>query len=62
MRAGQNFGRLKTFMIGGLELAKPSMGPAGVASAMGSIDNVFSASSRLRARGHVRRGRLPGDG
>jgi len=53
IRAGQDFGRLKTFMVGGLELAKPSLGPAGAPNALGSIDNVFSAPSRLRARGSV---------
>jgi outer membrane immunogenic protein len=50
VRAGQDFGRLKTFMFGSLQLSKPSAGPAGAPSAMGSIDNVFSAPSRLRAR------------
>jgi len=53
VRAGQDFGRLKTFVFGDLELAKPSLGPAGAPNAMGSIDNVFSAPSRLRARGQV---------
>jgi opacity protein-like surface antigen len=53
LRAGQDFGRLKAFVIGGLELAKPSLGPAGAPSAMGSIDNVFSGPSRLRARGEI---------
>jgi opacity protein-like surface antigen len=53
VKAGQDFGRLKTFVIGDLELAKPSTGPAGAPNAMGSIDNVFSAPSRLRARGAV---------
>ncbi len=53
VRAGQDFGRLKTFVFGGLELAKPSAGPAGAPSAMGSIDNVFSARSRLRARNEI---------
>ncbi len=53
MRAGQDFGRLRTFVTGRLELAKPSAGPAGAPNAMGSIDNVFSGPSRLRARGAV---------
>ena len=53
VRAGQDFGRLRTFVLGGLELAKPSAGPAGAPNAMGSIDNVFSGPSRLRARGAV---------
>jgi hypothetical protein len=53
VRAGQDFGRLKTFVVGGLELAKPSAGPDGAPNAMGSIDNVFSAPSRLRARGSI---------
>ena len=53
IRAGQDFGRVKTFMVGGLELAKPSVGPAGAPNALGSIDNVFSAPSRLRARGSI---------
>jgi len=53
VRAGQDFGRLRTFVLGELELAKPSAGPAGAPNAMGSIDNVFSGPSRLRARGAV---------
>ncbi len=53
MRAGQDFGRLRTFVTGGLELAKPSAGPAGSPNALGSIDTVFSGQSRLRARGAV---------
>ena len=53
VKAGQDFGRLKTFVMGDMELAKPSVGPAGAPSAMGSIDNVLSAPSRLRARGAV---------
>ena len=53
VRAGQDFGRLRTFVMGELELAKPSAGPAGAPNALGSIDNVFSGPSRLRARGAV---------
>jgi len=53
LKAGQDFGRLKTFVMGELEFAKPSAGPASAPNAMGSIDNVFSAPSRLRARGVV---------
>ena len=53
VRAGQDFGRLRTFVLGELELAKPSAGPAGAPNAMGSIDNVFSGPSRLRTRGAV---------